>query len=71
LDVKTPHNMAASLMVDIMQVMVNFTRDTMAEASKRFRRRIEAMVAAGGDFFKKIGYVCTNAYNLKIGREYI
>jgi hypothetical protein len=68
---KTPHNMAASLMVDIMQVMVNFTRDTMAEASKQFRRHIEAMVAAGSDFFKKIGYICINAHYLNIGREYI
>ncbi len=65
--------MAALLMVDIMQVMVNFTRDTMAEASKRFRRRIEAMVAAGGDFFKRLViYVrSTNTHYLKIGREYI
>jgi hypothetical protein len=35
--------------------MANFTRKTVAEASKQFRDRIEAMVEFGGNFYKKIG----------------
>jgi hypothetical protein len=32
--------------------MTILARDTMAEDSKLLRRRIEAVVEAGGDFFK-------------------
>jgi hypothetical protein len=44
--------------------MTYFRRDTMAEASKRHRRRIEAVVEAKGNFFKTIGYTFTSAQSL-------
>jgi hypothetical protein len=49
---KVPHNTISSLMVDIMKVMPIHMRDTVAEDSKLLRRRIEAVVEAGGYFFK-------------------
>jgi hypothetical protein len=49
---KASHNTAASLVAKITEVMVNLPRDTMAKACRRFRQRIEAVVEAGGDFFK-------------------
>ena len=46
------HNTAASLMAKISEVMGNLPRDTVAKACRRFQKRIEAMVEAGGNFFK-------------------
>jgi hypothetical protein len=34
------------------EVLGNLDRDTMAKACPRFRSRIEAVVAANGDFFE-------------------
>jgi hypothetical protein len=39
-------------MAKIMEVMTNLPRATVAKACKRFWPHIEAMVKAGGDFFK-------------------
>jgi hypothetical protein len=36
----------------IKQVMGNLDRDTVAKACRRFRSRIEAVVAVNGDFFE-------------------
>ena len=49
---RAPHTTAASLMAKIMEVMGNLSRDTVAKASRRFHSRIEAVVEAGGNFFK-------------------
>jgi hypothetical protein len=49
---KAPHNTAASLMAKITEVMATLPRATVSLACKRFRRRIEAVVDAGGDFFE-------------------
>jgi hypothetical protein len=49
---KAPHNTATWLMAKIMEVMTNLPRATVAKACKRFWPHIEAMVKAGGDFFK-------------------
>jgi hypothetical protein len=49
---RSPHNTAASLKEKITDVMANLPRDTVAKACRRFRRRIEAVVEAGGDFFE-------------------
>jgi hypothetical protein len=38
--------------VKITDVMSNLPRDTMAEACRRYRQRIEAIVEAGDDFFE-------------------
>jgi hypothetical protein len=34
------------------EVLGNLDRDTMAKACQRFQSRIEAVVAANGDFFE-------------------
>jgi hypothetical protein len=47
---KPPTTPPASLMAMVMVVMANLTRDTVAKASNRFRRSIEAVVEAGGNF---------------------
>ena len=47
-----PRNTAASLMVKITEVMGILPRDTLGKACRRFRSRIEAVVEAGGVFFK-------------------
>jgi hypothetical protein len=49
---KAPHNTIASLVATIKQVMGNLDRDTVAKACRRFRSRIEAVVAANGDFIE-------------------
>jgi hypothetical protein len=36
------------------EVMGNLYRDTVAKACRRFRSRIEAVVAANGDFFNRM-----------------
>jgi hypothetical protein len=38
--------------VKIMEVTASLPRDTVAKACRRFRQRIEAVVAARGDFFE-------------------
>ena len=49
---KATHNISASLMAKITEVMGNLPRDTVAKACQRFCLRIEAVVEAGGVFFK-------------------
>jgi hypothetical protein len=49
---ETPHNTSAALMDKITEVMGNLSRDTVAKACRRFRSRIEAVVAADGDFIE-------------------
>jgi hypothetical protein len=40
------------LVAKITEVMANFPRDSVVKACRRFRQRIEAVMEAGGDFFK-------------------
>jgi hypothetical protein len=49
---RSPYNTAASLKAKIMDIMASLPRDTMAKACRRSCHRIEAVVEAGGDFFK-------------------
>jgi hypothetical protein len=49
---KMPHNTSAALMEKITEVMGNLDRDTVAKACRQFRSRIEAVVAADGDFIE-------------------
>ncbi len=49
---KAPHNTVESLVAKIKEVMGNLDRDTVAKACRRFRSRIEAVVAANGDFIE-------------------
>ena len=49
---RSPHSTAASLMAKITEVMGNLPKDTVAKACRRFCLRIEAVVEAGGVFFK-------------------
>ena len=46
------HNIIASLVVTIMEVMGYFVTDTVAKACRCFRTRIELVVEANRDFFK-------------------
>ncbi len=46
------HNIIASLVVTIMEVMGYFDTDTVAKACRCFRTRIEVVVEANRDFFK-------------------
>jgi hypothetical protein len=46
------HNIIASLVVTIMEVMGYFDTDTVAKACRCFRTRIELVVEANRDFFK-------------------
>ena len=41
-----------SLVAKIKEVMGNLDRDTVEKACRRFRSRIEAVVAANGDFIE-------------------
>jgi len=50
--IKVPHNTGASLKVKVSELMSRLLRDTVAKACRRFPKRIEAVVEAGGDFFK-------------------
>ena len=47
-----PHTSVASLKPKIKMVMANLDRDTVAKACRRFRTRLEAMVAANSNFIK-------------------
>jgi hypothetical protein len=49
---KKPHNKTEDLIQKIKEVMGSLDRDTVAKACKRFRSRIEAVVAADGDFIE-------------------
>ncbi len=49
---ETPHNTSAALMDKITEVMGNLNRDTVAKACRWFWSRIEAVVAADGDFIE-------------------
>jgi len=49
---KAPHNTVESLVAKIKEVMGNLDRDTVEKACRRFRSRIEAVVAANGDFIE-------------------
>jgi hypothetical protein len=49
---KKPHNKTEDLIQKIKEVMGSLYRDTVAKACKRFRSRIEAVVAADGDFIE-------------------
>jgi hypothetical protein len=42
--------------------MVILLRATMAKVCKQFRYWIEAVVEAGGDFFREIDFTYTSAY---------
>jgi hypothetical protein len=48
---KAHHILIASLVVTIKKVMGNFDTDTVAKACHCFRKRIEVVVEANGDFF--------------------
>ncbi len=48
---KAHHNTIAFLVVRIKEVMGNLDKDTVAEACRCFRIRIEAVVEANRDFF--------------------
>ena len=47
-----PHTSVASLKAKITAVMAKMDRDTVAKACHRFRTRLEAVVAANGDFIE-------------------
>ena len=47
-----PHTSVASLKAKIKTVMANLDRETVAKACRRFRTRLEAVVAANGDFIE-------------------
>jgi hypothetical protein len=53
-------------MAKITEVMANLLRSTVVKACKRFRPRIEAMVKAGGDFFKQNHSPYTSEQSVKI-----
>jgi hypothetical protein len=46
------HNIIASLVVTIKEVMGNLNTDTLAKACRCFRTRIQVVVGANRDFFK-------------------
>ncbi len=46
------HNIIASLVVTIMEMMGYFDTDTVAKACRCFRTKIEVVVEANCDFFK-------------------
>jgi hypothetical protein len=52
LGITAHHNIVASLVVTIMEVMGYFDTDTVAKACRCFRTRIEVVVEANRDFFK-------------------
>ncbi len=47
-----PQNKTVDLNKKIKEVMGSFDRDTVARACKRFSSRIEAVIAADGDFIE-------------------
>jgi len=47
-----PHNNAASLNAKITEVMMNMDREILAKDCRRFCHRLEAVVAANGDFIE-------------------
>jgi hypothetical protein len=47
-----PHSKTEDLIEKIKEVMGSLDRDTVAKACRRFRSRIEAVVAAEGDFIE-------------------
>jgi hypothetical protein len=47
-----PHDILASLMTKILEVMANMDRDVVIRSYKKFWSRIEAVVDASGDFVK-------------------
>jgi hypothetical protein len=49
---ETPHNILASLMTKILEVMANMDRDVVIHSYKKFWSRTEAVVDASGDFIK-------------------
>jgi hypothetical protein len=51
---KAPHNTVTSLVAKIMEVMANLPRDTMEKVCKRFHRKMEFVVEAGGHFFYEL-----------------
>jgi len=60
---KAPHNIIASLVVTIKDVMGNLETDTMAKACRRIHSRIEAVVEANGYFFY---WMVNNAHDFHI-----
>ena len=47
-----PHNKIADLIEKIKEVMGSLDRDTVARSCRRFCSRIEAVIAADGDFIE-------------------
>ena len=47
---KHPHNTLDSLKAAIIKVMTHMDEDYLSRACKRFRQRIETVIAAEGDF---------------------
>jgi hypothetical protein len=48
---QSPHDIAASLMTKIKEVMVFISMDTMAKTCRRSKKRIKAVVEAEGNFY--------------------
>ena len=57
---KAPHNTRESLIVKIMEVFPNMSREEVALACKQFRTRLEKVIAANGDF---IEYIYSSIFN--------
>jgi len=49
---KYPHNTLDSLRAAITRIMTHMDEDHLIRACKRFRQRIEAVIAAKGDFIE-------------------
>lgn len=49
---KHPHNTIDSFKAAIIRVMTNINKDQLILTCKRFRTRIEAVIAAGGNFIE-------------------
>ncbi|CAB3226072.1 unnamed protein product [Arctia plantaginis] len=49
---KHPHNTLESLKATITRVMTQMNKDHLLRACRRFRQRIEAVIAAEGDFIE-------------------
>jgi transposase len=47
-----PHTTKESLKAAILRIMTNINKDHLIKACKRFRSRIEAVIAAEGDFIE-------------------